>query len=276
MMRHRVYQFGGTPVVWEQIAHLLPEYASHDFSHLKLAATGGARLSADVIATFAERGIYIRQAYGITEAGGAISFPSAQEVIDHPGSCGTGGILAEFKTARADGSACPPGETGEILIRGPFTMREYWRNPAKTAEAFTEDGWLISGDLGYVDDEGRLYFVDRLSNLIRSGDCDISPNAIEMVLDRMPGVTEVAAIAVPDAELGHRVAVIVYSETGEIGQAEVLVAARRELEPSHVPSFVVLTDELLPRLASGKLDRSGLRKAYSDLGSNQDASFQDA
>src|SRR5690606_22921921 len=79
IMRYRVYQFGGTPVIWEQMAKLLPEVEGYDFSHLKLAATGGARLSDDVIAIFAERGIYVRQAYGITEAGGAISFPSRED-----------------------------------------------------------------------------------------------------------------------------------------------------------------------------------------------------
>jgi fatty-acyl-CoA synthase len=276
IMRHKVQQFGGTPVVWEQMARLLPEAGSHDFSHLKLAVTGGARLSSEVIATFAGRGIYIRQAYGITEAGGAVSFPSAQDVIEHPGTCGTGGIFAEFKTVRPNGTACEPGETGEVLIRGPFTMREYWRNPEKTAEAFTEDGWLRSGDLGIVDDGGRLRFVDRLSNLIRSGERDISPNAIEMVLDSLPGVTEIAVIAVPDAALGSRAAAIVHSETGGIDKADVLDAARRQLEPGHVPSYVVLGDGPLPRLASGKIDRSGLRKAYADLPAREKPILQDA
>lgn len=226
-------------------------------------------MSTEVIAACAERGIYIRQAYGVTEAGGAISFPSEQDLFDYPNTCGTGGILAEFKTARPDGSTCATGETGQILIRGRFTMREYWRNPEKTAEAFTDDGWLLSGDLGIVDEGGRLHFVDRLSKMIRSGNNDISPNAIEMVLDRMPGITEIAVMAVPDSELGQRAAAVVYPESGAIVEKDVLESARRMLEPSHVPSYVVFSGEPLPRLASGKIDRNGLRKIYSDLGSHQ-------
>ncbi len=268
IMRHRIHQFGGTPVVWEQMARLLPELGSHDFSHLRFAVCGGARLPADIIATFTARGIYIREAYGITEAGGAVSYPSTADIAEHPGTCGVGSIFTELRTVRSDGTRCAPDEIGEILIRGPYVMREYWRNPEKTAAAFS-DGWLRSGDLGSLDESGRIRFTDRISNLIRSGNQKISPNRIEMVLDRIPGVTEIAVIGVPDTGLGQRAAAIIHSETGDVSEAVVLEEARRHLEEDHVPSYIVFSAAHLPRLASGKLDRSSMRQAYADLSCRQ-------
>lgn len=263
-MRHRVLQFGGTPVVWEQMAKLLPEVEGHDFSHLRFAMVGGGRLSEKLIATYQRYGINVRLAYGLTEAGGTVSFPRLEDVTAHPGTSGDGGVFAEVKAVRRDGGTCNAGEAGELMIRGPFSMRQYWNEPKKTAEVFDGD-WLHSGDIGTLDEGGRIRFLDRISNMIQSGGRQISPNGIEAALADIPGVTEIAVVAVPDAELGNKTAAIIYSDTGEIDEAHVRDEAHVKLDQADMPHYVVLSATPLPRLANGKLDRTTLRRSYAGL-----------
>jgi fatty-acyl-CoA synthase len=268
IVRHRVLQFGGTPVVWEQMAKLLPEIAGHDFSHMRFAMVGGGRLSNELIAAFQRRGINIRLAYGLTEAGGTVSFPRLEDIATHPGTSGDGGIFAEVKAVRPNGETCDPGEVGEFMIRGPFNMRQYWNEPNKTAAAFNGD-WLYSGDIGTLDKAGRIRFVDRISNLIKSGNHQISPNKIETALSDISGLSEIAVIAVPDTELGNKVAAIAFSETGVIEKAQILNEARRKLEEIDIPHYVILSQTPLPRLANGKLDRKTLRHMCAGLGGDK-------
>jgi fatty-acyl-CoA synthase len=146
-------------------------------------------------------------------------------------------------------------------------MVGYWNNKNATKHAIV-DGWLHSGDIGVMDEHGYLRYVDRLKDLIISGGFNVSPSEVEAVISGVPGVGEVAVIAVPDATWGETPAAIIYA-TGELDEQEVVETARRDLAVFKVPRYVVRVDEPLPRMASGKVAKRQLREDYADLPTRQ-------
>ena len=149
-------------------------------------------------------------------------------------------------------------------MRGPGMMVRYWNNPDATADAIV-DGWLHSGDLGVIDERGYLRYVDRLKDMIISGGFNVSPSEVEAVIGTVSGVTEVAVIAVQDAQWGETPAAIIYSAGDDVDDDAVLASARRELAVFKVPRYVVHATEPLPRMASGKVAKRELRERYADL-----------
>jgi fatty-acyl-CoA synthase len=263
LAEHRISHLNGVPVIYERIA-AVPDFEDYDLSCIKVAMTGGARVSDALLAAFHRRGVALRHMYGMTEAGGCGSVPRPDDALAHPELCGDGSVFTDVKTVRPDGTQCDPGEPGEIVMRGPAMMVGYWNNTKATEQAIT-DGWLHSGDLGVIDENGYLRFVDRLKDLIISGGFNISPSEVEAVIGAVPGVTEVAVIAVPDEHWGETPAAIIYSQTGEIDDQRILQAARQELAVFKVPRYVVHADGPLPRMASGKLAKRELREHYADV-----------
>ena len=205
--------------------------------------------------------------YGMTEVGGCGTVPRAADALARPDLCGDGSVFTEVKTVRPDGSDCDPGEEGEIVMRGPATMLRYWGNPEATEEIL-RDGWVLSGDLGVIDELGYLRFVDRLKDIIISGGFNVSPSEVEAVIAQVSGVTEVAVIAALDAQWGETPAAIVYGD--DIDEQAILEAARCELAVFKVPRYVVRASEPLPRMASGKIARRQLRETYADLADSAD------
>ena len=202
--------------------------------------------------------------YGMTEVGGCGTVPRPDDALAHPELCGDGSIFTELKTVRPDGTDADPGEEGEIVMRGPAMMVRYWNRPDATAEAIV-DGWLHSGDLGVIDEHGYLRYVDRLKDMIISGGFNVSPSEVENIIGAVPGVTEVAVIAVQDEKWGETPAAIVYSEGGDVDDDAVLDAARQELAVFKVPRYVVRSEAPLPRMASGKIAKRQLREEYADV-----------
>jgi fatty-acyl-CoA synthase len=266
LAEHRVSHLNGVPFIFERIA-AQPDFDSYDLSHLKVAMTGGARVSDELLAAFHRRGVALRHMYGMTEVGGCGTVPRIADALAHPELCGDGSIFTELKTVRPDGSDCDPGEQGEIVMRGPAMMVGYWNNKKATEQAIV-DGWLHSGDIGVMDEHGYLRYVDRLKDLIISGGFNISPSEVEAVLSGVPGVGEVAVIAVPDSTWGETPAAIIYA-TGELDEQEVVETARRNLAVFKVPRYVVRVGEPLPRMASGKVAKRQLREVYADLPTRQ-------
>lgn len=262
MTRHRVSHTNGVPVIYERIASLA-DFADHDLSHIVVAQVGGARVSDELLAAFHRVGVALRHMYGMTEVGGCGTVPRPDDALAHPELCGDGSIFTEVRTMRPDGTFCDPGEQGEIVMRGPAMMARYWNNEAATAAAIV-DGWLHSGDIGTIDEHGYLRYVDRLKDIIISGGFNVSPSEVEAVIATIPGVTEVAVIAVQDSQWGETPAAIVYSDAGFDEQA-VRDAAAAELAVFKVPRYVVRSDTPLPRMASGKIAKRQLREEYADL-----------
>lgn len=252
----------GPPIIFEQIAKV-DGFDTTDLSHLTTAHVGGARVPIDLLATWASRGVALRQLYGQTEAGGTATVTPLGETAHSAETCGWGAIFTKIRVVDVDGVDCPAGIAGEILVRGPGVTPGYWRNEEATQAAFT-DGWLRTGDLGKRDAHGYLTFVDRLKDMIISGGLNISPAEIETVIQSLPGVEEVAVISVADDKFGETPAAIIRGAPG-LTESQIVDHCNLRLADYKVPRYVVLRDDPLPRLASGKIAKPLLRSSYADI-----------
>ena len=259
---HRISCFLGVPLLYEQMA-AVPAFANADLSSLRVAHVGGARVSVPLLQKWQQKGVLLRQIYGLTEGGGSITVTPRRAALERPESCGRGGPFTKFKIVDADGAECAPGEPGEILVRGPAVTPGYWNNEPATRDAFV-DGWLRTGDIGVVDAEGFLTMVDRVKDMIISGGINISPTEIENVIVELDGVEEVAVIPAADEKFGETPAVIVRFSRPVTTEA-LIAHCNARLADFKVPRYVVTATEPLPRLASGKLAKRVLRERYADI-----------
>lgn len=252
----------GVPVQFEQMAES-PGFSSADLSSLGLATIAGARVSVETIKVWLDKGVLLRQAYGMTELGGVSTVNTAEMAVRRPESVGRGSIFTKHRVVAPDGTDTAPGERGEIVVRGPSVAPGYWRNPAATEEAM-RDGWFHTGDVGVIDADGCIHVVDRMKDLIISGGYNISPSEIEAAIAAVPGVVEVCVISADDPKFGETPAAIVY---GPDQGCEVAIVAEceRRLAPYKIPRFVVIATDPLPRMVSGKIARRQLRRDYADV-----------
>ncbi|NRI65499.1 long-chain fatty acid--CoA ligase [Rhodococcus sp. MS16] len=252
----------GVPLIFDAISRA-PEFETADLSSLRTAIVGGAAVAPALLERWAAKGVALRQIYGMTEAGGVATATPVAEAFDHPDTCGNGSIFTSVKVVRPDGTEAEPGEEGEILLSGPGVTPGYWNDADSTAAAL-RDGWLHSGDLGTRDSEGRVKFVDRLKDLIITGGINISPVEIERVIGEMDGIEEVAVIAATDPRFGETPAAIV-TVTGSVDEAAIIEHCDRLMTDYKVPRYIVIRNEPLPRLPSGKLSKTAIRSEYSDV-----------
>jgi malonyl-CoA/methylmalonyl-CoA synthetase len=232
----------GVPTMYSRVAASprLPE-----LRRLRLCVSGSAPLSPDLFEAVAERGGQrILERYGMTETLMNVSNPYDGE--RRPGTVGLPLPGVELRLAE---------RTDEILLRGPNVMPGYWERPDATAEAFTDDGWFRSGDVGRYDDDGYLRIVGRRKELIISGGYNVYPREVEDVLRSHPGVVDAAVVGVPDPVWGERVTA--YVEADGVNADALLELAAQQLAPYKRPKQVVFVDAL-PRNALGKVVKSAL------------------
>jgi long-chain acyl-CoA synthetase len=199
-------------------------------------------------------------AYGLTETSSVATALTGSDAKRKPWSVGPPVPTVEIRITGPDGAEAPVGEPGEVCVRGPVLMKGYWRKPDATAEAIDADGWLHTGDIGFLDDEGYLTITDRLKDMIIRGGENIYCVEIENRLVEHPAIAEAAVIGVPHSELGEEVKAVVRIEPGEeLTPDELRDWVRQELADFKVPAHVELWDEPLPRNASGKLLKNVLR-----------------
>ena len=153
------------------------------------------------------------------------------------------------------------GDVGPVEVRGDSVFVGYWDQPGKTADAFTADGFFITGDVGRLDGDGRLWLSGREKDLIITGGLNVYPPEIERVIDSLPGVAESAVVGLPHKDFGEAETAIVCGDGDEV---EIIAAARRSLAPYKTPKRVVFVDTL-PRNAMGKVQKALLRTTFSDL-----------
>ena len=263
LIEEKVTTFTGPPILFEQIANA-HGFAEADLSHLTTAHVGGARVPPGLFERWRPRGVLLRQLYGQTEIGGSATVTIRAEAEEHPDKCGWGTVFTRIRVVDPDGADCPPGTSGEILLRGPGITPGYWRNDEATRTAFV-DGWLRTGDLGVLDVAGRLTFVDRLKELIISGGLNISPAEIEAVVGSIEGVAEVAVFGVPDAKFGETPAAVVVTTRADLTAEEIIARCNSQLADYKVPRYLVLSTDPLPRMASGKIDKRTIRSDNDDL-----------
>ncbi len=222
-------------------------------SNIRLFISGSAPLLPSTFAQFEQcTGQRILERYGMSEAVIITSNPLEGDRI-----AGSVGFPLPGVELRIGGGE----ETGVIQIRGPSVFSAYWRMPEKTAEEFTADGFFITGDVGRVDPDGRVWISGRAKDLIISGGYNVYPKEVELVLDELPGVTESAVIGLPHPDFGEGVAAIC---TGKGDEAGIIVAARQQLAAYKLPKRVIFVNDL-PRNAMGKVQKNLLRQTYATL-----------
>jgi long-chain acyl-CoA synthetase len=262
--RYRATFFTGAPPMFIRWM-AMPELRTYDLSSLRVVTCGAAPLAASVIQEFLDAtGVAISESYGLTEAG-PTTHSNSNGPVDKIGSIGPPAPEVESRLVGPDGRDVAPGEAGEIAVRSPSLMLGYWRNQAATDEA-VRDGWLHTGDVATVDEDGYYTIVDRLKDMISAGGYKIWPREIEDMLATHPAVSEVAVVGMPDSDLGERPAAFVVAKTGVAVSAEELTAfARRTLAVYKMPARIEFLDAL-PRLTTGKVLRRELRdraRAYA-------------
>lgn len=226
--------------------------------------SGGAPVPPAVVEEFEQRfGVYIHNAYGMTETtSGVIAVPhgSAAPVDPGSGTLSIGRALSGVDVRIIDetGRLCRPGEVGELQLRGPQVISEYWGNAEATTAAFTE-GWLKTGDVAFIDDGGWVYLVDRLKDQINVSGYKVWPREVEDVLYQHPAIHEVAVVGRPDEYQGESVAAFIcVRPEAEVSSAEVVEFVKQRLAPYKVPRHVEFVDEL-PKTQTGKIKRRDLR-----------------
>lgn len=254
----RVNVMGGVPIMYQGIASV-PGFASADLSGLRTAFTGGALVPEELLRRFRDKGVSLREAYALTEACGCATLLPESAVLTKRGTAGVPGIHTRLRVVDDAGADLPPGEVGEILIRGPQVCAGYWDNPEATAAAL-RDGWLHTGDLGALDEDGYLRVVDRKKDMIISGGLNVYPAEIERVVAEFDGITEVAAIGVPHDRWGETVAVFLAGPSPDLDG--LYRHCREHLSDYKIPRYLTVSLDPLPRGATGKILRRELRAEF--------------
>ena len=252
----------GVPTFYTRLLER-PDFHAQTCRNMRLFISGSAPLTEQTFAAFESRtGMRILERYGMSETLMNTSNPLGGERV--AGTVGFSLPAVETRIADEEGTPVAAGHVGGIEVRGPNVFKGYWRMPKKTAEEFRDDGYFITGDLGIMDDDGRVSIVGRSKDLVISGGYNVYPKEVEALLDEIPGVAESAVIGVPHADFGEGVvAVLVVSgEAVTLAQVDRHLAGR--LARYKQPKQVVCVDEL-PRNAMGKVQKATLRETYRAL-----------
>lgn len=249
--------FSAVPTIYSMLA-ALPEDVRPDTSSVRFAVCGAAPASAELLARFEDRfGFPLIEGYGLSEA----TCGSTINPVGGPRKAGTVGLPfpgQELRIVGADGNPVPPGENGEVTVRGANVMRGYLGRPDDTA-AVIKDGWLTTGDLGHLDEDGYLTIVGRSKEMIIRGGENIYPREIEDVLAGDPAVLEVAVIGLPDKKWGEVVVAFVQARPGATVDVEGLKSRCQEQLSGYKRPTAIHVLDALPKNSVGKLDKRALR-----------------
>ncbi|MDX2723223.1 MULTISPECIES: AMP-binding protein [Streptomyces] len=239
-----------------------------DFSSLKYLMYGSAPMSTEKLRRAIEVfGPVMFQGYGQTEAPSGIAFLRPEEHLTGDGSdfrlsaAGRPAPLVQVEVLDGEGRILPPGENGEICVRGDLVMKGYYKDPVRTAETLV-DGRLHTGDIGFLDDEGFLHLTDRKKDMIISGGFNVYPSEVEQVVWKHPAVQDCAVIGIPDEDWGEAVTAVVELNDGEeLTEADLIAYCRPRLGGIKTPKRVVFVSEL-PRSANGKVLKKDVREPF--------------
>lgn len=260
----------GAPTMWQAMLQADPE--SYDLDTLRLGGYGGASMAPATVRKIHDRmGCELIQYYGMTEFGPGVTVLYPDDQLEKAGSAGIPILNHDVRIAALDeeGNAHDPqqeaehGEVGEIIVKGPAAMQEYWNKPEKTADAFT-DGWYYTGDLGYADEDGYVWVKDRADDMIVSGGENIYPREVEDVLLEHPDVVETAVVGVPDEEWGEKVFAFVKTDNDVDAEDlnEFLVESNDLADFKRPRGYSIGAD--LPKTPSGKIKKYELREEFGE------------
>jgi O-succinylbenzoate-CoA ligase len=231
-----------------------------DYSSLRWLLSGAAPVPVTLIEFYAQIGIEIHQIYGLTETCGPACLIGPDDAIERAGSTGKAFFHTEVRVVDASGTDVAPGEPGEVIVRGPHVMKEYWNRPEATAETL-RDGWLYTGDVATMDAEGFVTIRDRTKDMIISGGENVYPAEIENVILAHPGVAEVAVIGQPSEKWGESPLAVVVRGDSSLRAEDVLDHCEGKLARFKQPRRVEFVDEI-PRNPTGKVLKRVLRELF--------------
>ena len=233
------------------------DFRALNFSKLKLTVSGGMALTK---AAFDEwrnvTGCDVAEGYGMTETSPVVSFNPSDNIKQ--GSIGMPVPNTNCKVIDDDGNDLPLGEAGELCVKGPQVMKGYWQRPEATAETMTKDGWLKTGDVAVIGDDGYMKIVDRKKDMIIVSGFNVYPNEVEDIIVSHPDIIEAAAIGIPDVKSSEAVKVFAVRSDPSLTEKDVIDYARQNLTGYKVPRYIEFRDEL-PKTNVGKILRRELR-----------------
>ncbi len=260
--RYRVTHMFGAPAMYLFMSQQ-PQFGATDLSSIKNLICGAAPVPESLIETYSARGVDFCQGYGLTETAPFSAFLTPEFAISKLGSAGQTPLYSDTRIVDSDNRPLPPGERGEICLRGPNTMKGYWNRPDATADAIDTEGWFHSGDVGYLDEDGFLFISDRLKDMVISGGENVYPAEVEGVLYKHEAIAEVAVIGLPDEKWGEAVtAVVALREGATLTLEELREWAQPYLAKYKLPLRLHVVDAL-PRNPAGKVLKFVLKEQLS-------------
>jgi long-chain acyl-CoA synthetase len=253
---HGVNQLVSVPAIYHAVMRH-PRFAELDVSGIRWLSYGGAPIAESLVHRIknAFPNARVGNGFGLTETSSLTSFLPHEEAAEHADSVGFAMPVVDLAVDEPD----PDTMVGELLVRGPNVVQGYWNKPDATAETFV-DGWLHTGDLGRVDDDGLLYIVDRKKDMINRGGENVYSIEVENALASAPGVGEAAAVGVPDEMMGEKVGVVIVPAAGAQVDVDALLGhSRARLADFKVPQYIALREDPLPRNPGGKVLKAQLR-----------------
>ena len=266
--REKVNVTGGVPTIaWQLIEH--PDRANYDLSSIEAIAYGGAPSAPELVKRiYEEFGALPGNGWGMTETMATVTSHSSEDYLNRPTSAGPAVAVADLEIRDDDGvTVLPTGTVGELWARGPMIVKGYWNKPEATAETFV-DGWVRTGDLARLDDEGFVYIVDRAKDMVLRGGENIYSSEVENALYEHPAVTDCAIIGIPHRTLGEEPAAVVHLAPGmTASESELQDWVRARLAAFKVPVAVHFVADTLPRNANGKILKKDLKALFADRAS---------
>jgi acyl-CoA synthetase (AMP-forming)/AMP-acid ligase II len=264
--KEKVTYFVGVPTMSLELMNH-PERPNYDLSSLTDITAGGAPRPVTHVERLRQEFPNAQPAlgYGLTETNAAGCANYWGNYAAKPASTGRPQRpIIELSILGFADTHLPPGEVGEIAIRSAANIKGYWRNPEATAEAFTGDGWLRTGDVGFVDEDGYLFIVDRKKEIIIRGGENISAAEVEAECYACPSIAEVAVFGAPDERLGEVPIAVIHAKDGErLGEDDLRAFLDGRLAKFKIPQRIIVSPEPLPKLGTGKIDRRALKAQYA-------------
>jgi len=265
--QEKITAVGGVPAIaWQLLEH--PERDKYDLSSIIAVSYGGAPSAPELVSTIKKRFPEAApgNGWGMTETCATSTLNLGEDYVNRPGSAGAPPGAVELKIVGADGQTLPAGEVGELWCKGPMNCKLYWNRPDATAETF-RDGWVVTGDLAYLDEEGFLYLVDRAKDMLIRGGENVYCIEVESALYDHPAVMDAAVVGIPHKVLGEEVGAVVQLKPGnEASEDDLRAHVASQLAAFKVPVEIQFESEPLPRNANGKILKPVLRERFEARG----------
>ncbi|MFN3313945.1 MAG: class I adenylate-forming enzyme family protein [Hyphomonas sp.] len=263
----KITTIGGVPAIaWQLLEH--PDRDRYDLSTIAVISYGGAPSAPELVSTIKKRfpDAAPGNGWGMTETSATATLNIGEDYVNRPSSAGAPPAAVELRICDPDGQDMAPGEVGELWCKSPSNCRLYWNRPDATAETFRE-GWVVTGDLARIDEEGFLYLVDRAKDMLIRGGENIYCIEVENALYDHPAVMDAAVVGIQHKVLGEEVGAVVQLKPGKsLTEAELRAHLAGNLAPFKVPVEVQFQSDPLPRNANGKILKADLRQRFEPRG----------